>query len=100
MAITGRNAENSAELERLMKECANRAYISNAKALAETAKKLAEMTEGPIYEQQTLEKTQDILLTMAKDVKQIKDNGDKQFEDMMSGLKRLSLEMDNALRDV
>lgn len=99
IGATGRNAENSSELERLMKEYANNALVANAKALSATTVKLAELTEGTIYEPEALQKSQTILIDMAREVKAIHAAGDKQYDDMMKDLRKMSQELESALRE-
>lgn len=99
IAATGRNAANSAELERLMKEYANNALVANAKSLSETAIKLAELTEGTIYEPEKIRQTQNIFIDMVKEIKTIRDNGDKKYDEMLTELRKMSLELEAAARE-
>ena len=99
IAATGRNAANSAELERLMKEYANNALVANAKSLSETAIKLAELTEGTIYEPEKIRQTQSIFIDMVKEIKTIRDNGDKKYDEMLTELRKMSLELEAAARE-
>jgi uncharacterized protein YaaN involved in tellurite resistance len=99
IGATGRNAENSSELERLMKDYANKALVANASALSATTIKLAELTEGTIYEPEALQKSQTILIDMAREVKAIHAAGDKQYDDMMKDLRKMSQELESALRE-
>jgi uncharacterized protein YaaN involved in tellurite resistance len=99
IGITGRNAANSAALEKLMDDYANASLIANAKALSETTVQLAEMTEGTIYKPETIRDTQNIFVDMVKRVKSIRDNGDKQYDSMLKELQKLSVELETAARE-
>lgn len=99
IAITGRNAANSAALEKLMDDYANASLIANAKALSETTVQLAEMTEGTIYKPETIRQTQNIFVDMVKNVKTIRENGDKQYDSMLKELQKLSVELETAARE-
>ena len=82
-----------------MKEYANNALVANAKSLSETAIKLAELTEGTIYEPEKIRQTQNIFIDMVKEIKTIRDNGDKKYDEMLTELRKMSLELEPAARE-
>jgi uncharacterized protein YaaN involved in tellurite resistance len=99
IAATGRDAENSAELEGLVKEFANNALVANARSLSETATKLAELTEGTIYETDKIRETQNIYINMIKDIKSIREAGNQKYDEMQKQLVDMAREFEKVARE-
>ena len=60
---------------------------------------MAELTEGTIYEPEKIRQTQNIFIDVLKEIKTNLVNGAKKYDEMLTELRKISLEHEPAARE-
>ena len=99
MAGTTDKQRNQVDATIMFDEFSNEILVKNMQALHDESIGLAKAMETPSIRLETLQQTKNTLIDMVRSVKEIKDRGEEQREQIRQGLQTLSDELNEALRN-